>query len=206
MNELRRTRESLHTVAEWLLAGPQLAASDTVRLRIVPGGIATVAQPNIAIQGASLVYAGIAHPINGQLIESLAEKMGISAQSPAKAYSPSTPENLTTLLEVNDEAASFIMRCYQSGHQALTTFCAGETPVLWPEHFDVAITWDTVNFGVSPGDSFFPEPYAYVGPWTPQSGEFWNAPFGSFRPMSDLASPNHIVQFFTEGRRRAQES
>ena len=49
--------------------------------------------------------------------------------------------------------------------------CTGstlQTPVLWPEHFDVGITLDKVNYGVSPGDDDIPEPYAYVGPWTPR--------------------------------------
>ena len=37
--------------------------------------------------------------------------------------------------------------------------------VLWPEHFDVGIDANEVNYGVSPGDASCPEPYAYVGPW-----------------------------------------
>ena len=38
-------------------------------------------------------------------------------------------------------------------------------PVLWPEHFDLAIDVDEVNYGVSPGDGYHGAPYAYVGPW-----------------------------------------
>ena len=49
------------------------------------------------------------------------------------------------------------------GHDALIAFAPAETPVLWPEHFDVAIRVQDVNFGVSPGDGFIEEPYAYVG-------------------------------------------
>ena len=37
--------------------------------------------------------------------------------------------------------------------------------MLWPEHFDVAVTDNEVNYGVSAGDDGHPLPYAYVGPW-----------------------------------------
>jgi hypothetical protein len=37
-------------------------------------------------------------------------------------------------------------------------------PVLWPEHFDIGITIDAVNYGASRGDDHIAEPYAYVGP------------------------------------------
>lgn len=206
MNELRRSRESLHSVAEWLLAGPQKSVSDTVRLQIVPEGFATVAEPNIAVHGVYLVHGGEAVAIHGRTIDSLAREVGIAPRSAVDAHSSTPTDVLTRILEVDDEAVSYLMRCYEWGHQAMVTFCAHETPVLWPEHFDVAITWDEVNFGVSPGDDFHPEPYAYVGPWTPRSGEFWNASFGAFRSLSDLASPEGIIEFFTQGRRHAQES
>ena len=41
---------------------------------------------------------------------------------------------------------------------------------------------DEVNYGMSPGDGFHAAPYAYVGPWTPREGAFWNVPFGALRP------------------------
>jgi len=50
-------------------------------------------------------------------------------------------------------------------------------PVLWPEHFDIGITLDEVNYGVSPGDDMIGEPYAYVGPFRRREGAFWNQPF-----------------------------
>jgi hypothetical protein len=55
-------------------------------------------------------------------------------------------------------------------------------PVLWPEHFDVAIEMGSealgarATYGFSPGDENHPEPYAYVAPWRAQPpGELWNA-------------------------------
>ena len=38
--------------------------------------------------------------------------------------------------------------------------------MLWPEHFDLGITLDRVNYGSAPGDADIGVPYAYVGPWT----------------------------------------
>ena len=70
---------------------------------------------------------------------------------------------------------------------------------LWPEHFDLATTISEVNFGGSPGDGSHPEPYLYVGPWTPREGEFWNAPFGALRPSSQVHGPEDALAFFTEG-------
>jgi hypothetical protein len=81
--------------------------------------------------------------------------------------------------------------------------------VLWPEHFDVAVTEGEVNYGVSPGDDYHPMPYAYVGPWTQRTGSFWNAPFGAVRGLDprhdvdELAAD--VVAFLTEGRTKLAE-
>jgi len=70
------------------------------------------------------------------------------------------------------------------GADALVAFAPAETPVLWPEHFDVAIRVQDATFGVSPGDGFIEEPYAYVGVSRPPAGDaFWNAPFGAAVPL-----------------------
>lgn len=60
-----------------------------------------------------------------------------------------------------------------------------------------AVTLDEVNYGVSPGDDAIPEPYAYVGPWTPQTGDFWNASFGAARLLTELTD---VLAFFQKGR------
>ena len=76
--------------------------------------------------------------------------------------------------------------------------------MLWPEHFDLGITVAEVNYGVSPGDRHVPEPYAYVGPWTPRTGAFWNTPFGAARPLTQLPDVDSVAAFFTEGAVRAR--
>ena len=46
-------------------------------------------------------------------------------------------------------------------------------------------------------------PYAYVGPWAvPAADDFWDAPFGAARPISELADADAVLAFFVEGRDR----
>jgi hypothetical protein len=109
------------------------------------------------------------------------------------------------VLTVDPGQAGVIVAALGAGHDALTAFAPDETPVLWPEHFDVAIRVDGVNYGVSPGDGFLAEPYAYVGVGSvPEGDAFWNAPFGAAVPVRELAGAAALTGFFTEGRDRAR--
>ncbi len=85
------------------------------------------------------------------------------------------------------------------GDAALRAFAPESEPILWPEHFDVAITVDEVNYGVSPGDGHHGAPYAYVGPHQVPEGPFWNAPFGASRPVAELTDLSSVVAFFRDG-------
>ena len=58
--------------------------------------------------------------------------------------------------------------------------------LIWPEHMDVSISLTARTYGVSPGDETIPVPYAYLGPATPQTGPFWNQPFGAARPLEEF--------------------
>ena len=96
-----------------------------------------------------------------------------------------------------------IMGAFSRGHDALIAFAPAETPVLWPEHFDVAIRVQEANFGVSPGDGFIEEPYAYVGVSRPAAGDpFWNVPFGAAVRLAELPGSAAVTAFFAEGRNR----
>jgi hypothetical protein len=103
-------------------------------------------------------------------------------------------------VHVDPAAAAVLADCYAAGDGALRRLFPDLEPVLWPEHFDLGVTSDEVNYGVSPGDGYLPEPYAYVGPWQPRTGEFWNAPFGAARRLADLAGADGLFAFFGEGR------
>ena len=77
--------------------------------------------------------------------------------------------------------------------------------MLWPEHFDIGISVDEVNYGVSPGDAHIGEPYAYVGPWSPREGAFWNTPFGAARTLTELPDVVAVSAFFHDGAQHAAE-
>jgi hypothetical protein len=84
-------------------------------------------------------------------------------------------------------------------------FAPGRQPVLWPEHFDLAVEAGEVTYGVSPGDAFSEQPYAYVAPWSSDRLEppFRNAPFGAMRTRDELPTAESIARFFRLGQEQA---
>jgi hypothetical protein len=124
------------------------------------------------------------------------------------SYEPTTPDDPDEPLRIDAAAAQRLASWYALGDAALRRF-ADELdrpmdPVLWPEHFDLGISIDDVNYGVSPGDDHRPEPYLYVGPHTgpPSADEYWNAPFGAAVGEERIRTPQNAVAFFSEGRHR----
>ncbi|GLZ35115.1 hypothetical protein Lesp02_73020 [Lentzea sp. NBRC 105346] len=190
------TRRALHGVAELVLAGPQYERSGTIRLRVTPGGFGTVAEPDLRVDGDQLVTGGLRLPLKGTPAE-LADAAGIRARQLTDVYHDGSGFALDETLEIDEQSAKRIADAFARGEKALREFAPDQTPVLWPEHFDLGITLDEVNYGISPGDAHIAEPYAYVGPWTPRTGPFWNVSFGAAHPLSELDS---IADFFREGR------
>jgi hypothetical protein len=205
-DELAVTRRSLHGVAELVLAGPQYRATGRLRLGVVPGGFATTQAPSLRVDGARVTGAeGVAAVIGGRSPRALGAQLGLVAGRPEGAYERGSGVDPDETLDLDPGQAGVIMGALALGHDALVTFAPGESPVLWPEHFDVAIRLHEVNFGVSPGDGFLEEPYAYVGITSPRAGErFWNAPFGAAVPLRELPDAAAVTGFFAEGRERAR--
>ncbi len=199
---IERTRRALHAVAENVLAGPQYRASGTIRLRVVPGGFATVREPDLRVEGAELVLPDRRLPIGGATSAALAGVLGVEAAPPGiyRDGSGVVPEEV---LEADPDAAAWIADCYLRGDAALRLLAPEQEPVLWPEHFDVGITVDAVNYGISPGDRYHVEPYAYVGPHELRAGAFWDAPFGAARSMRTLATADDVLAYFAEGQAAA---
>jgi hypothetical protein len=204
--ELAISRRSLHAVAELVLAGPQYRATGKLRLRVVPGGFATVLAPELRAVGTGVVGGGGATvPIDGHTARAIGAWFRVRAGRPEGAYEDGAGVGLDETLTLDPDQADVIMGGLGRGHDALVAFAPAETPVLWPEHFDVAIRVQDVNFGVSPGDGFIEEPYAYVGVSRPPAGDaFWNAPFGAAVPLSELPDAAAVTAFFAEGRRRSR--
>ena len=200
--DLAVTRRSLHGVAELLLAGPQYRAAGTLRLAVVPGGFATTRQPPLRVDGERVTGpAGVAAGLGGRTPRDLGAELGVTAGRPDGAYGGGSGVEPDETLTVDPDQAAVIMAALARGHDALSAFAPGEAPVLWPEHFDVAIRVRDTNYGVSPGDGFLDEPYAYVGTAPRPAGDaFWNAPFGAAVPLRELPDVPAVTGFFAAGR------
>jgi hypothetical protein len=183
-------RRTLHAVAEHLLAGPQWRHAREISLVVTAGGFATPvparARPRRARAHRDQVAArpaGPAAPLAGS-VRAMAAVLGVTPGAPDGLYGEHAELGPDDELVVDAAAIAAVLGAFSAGATALGELARGtghstETPVLWPEHFDVGISLDEVNYGLSPGDAAHARPYAYVGPWTPRTGAFWNEPFGA---------------------------
>ncbi|WIX75898.1 hypothetical protein QRX50_31020 [Amycolatopsis carbonis] len=197
MTAMTTTRRSLHGVAELLLAGPQFRTSERIELRVAGEGFATIAEPDLVVEGTRLRTPTGAVELPGRTYREVAASIGVEPSGLADVYSDGPSVRADETIELDAEAVAILLSAFVAGDRALREFAPDETPVLWPEHFDVAITLGAVNYGVSPGDGYLSEPYAYVGPHEPREGEFWNAPFGAAHPVREVPD---LLAFFREGQ------
>ncbi len=194
---LTTTRRSLHAVAEQLLAGPQHRAEGTIRLRITPGGFGQVGGP-WQVVGTDLVGEDVRVPLTGSILD-VARSAGIVAGVP-EIYSDHADLAPDAPLAVDPSAAAELAAWFARGDAGMRAFAPEDVPVLWPEHFDLGIAVDEVNYGISLGDAGHEAPYAYVGPWTQRTGAFWNVSFGSLRAADELPDATAVTAYFAEGR------
>lgn len=205
--DLETTRRSLHGVAELLLAGPQHADCGEITLRPVPGGFGTTHTPDLQVVGVDVVAGDRRAPIDGSTPRALATALGIEATTLAHVYHDGSGVGPDDLLRVDADAAARLATAYSLGDEALRAFAPDQTPILWPEHFDIGISDEAlrINYGVSPGDSLIGVPYMYAGPWSPPAqDDFWDQPFGAARQLP--ATTDEVVAFFTEARGRLLET
>jgi len=217
-SELERTRRCLHAVAEHVLGAALHAATGHIGLRATPGGFGTpvfdgpVDRCQLRVDGTELVVTEGATERRAELttIRAAAELAGIVPGAPADVYQPATPLDLDVPLHIDDGAAHRLAGLFDQVGTALEQLRArhgDETAPeaqLWPEHFDLALTLDEVNYGGSPGDDGHPEPYLYVGPWTRPADDdpFWNEPFGASVEAGPDVDAATALTFFESGRTR----
>jgi hypothetical protein len=215
---LPRTRQSLHGVAETVLAGPQHRATGRLRLQARAGGFATVQGHDdvllVAVElGDLVVHRATGEqrlPLRGTYAE-LAAAAGLPYGGLERAYAGGSGVGPDDVIDVDPEAAAELAAAWAAGDSALRELARQELgeeaaePALWPEHFDIGLSAGAVNYGVSPGDARIDVPYAYVGPHRQRSGPFWNQPFGAARPLSELDGSAGVLAFFADGHQRAAE-
>lgn len=200
---LARTRAGLHAVVECVMAGPQHRTSGTIRLAVVPGAIETVAEPRLRLGAESLSgHGGEASLLGATSLLALGAAVGVQPGPPEGVYGDLTGAELDAPLSIHADTSVALLDWFAVGAAGLLTFAPDERPVLWPEHFDLAVTVDGVNYGVSPGDGYSALPYAYVGPHAKLDDPFFDAPFGAARTWAQVTDAAGIAAFFAEGRDR----
>lgn len=206
---LVETRRALHAVAEQVLASARYRADGHIWLEASPGGFAT---PWFSHDGAAcrLAVAGTeisASDGSGERSEPLTtlraagELVGIEPGAPG-TYPPATSWDLDAPLRIEPANARVLAEWFALVDAALLRVAGEGVPrQLWPEHFDLAVSVDEVNYGGSPGDDDHPDPYLYVGPWkVPAQGGFWNEPFGASAPAAQVPTVEAAVAFFGAAR------
>ena len=197
------TRHSLHGLSELVLAGPRHAAGGSMRLRVGVDGIRTWDDPPVRLVGGELVVEDRRVAVAGLSFADAASAVGLTAHPLDDVYHDGPHVAPDEIVVLEPAHVALLEEALAQGDAALRAFSPDTEPILWPEHFDVAITLDAVNYGVSPGDGYHDTPYAYVGPHEVPSGAFWNAPFGAARPLTELVGVPSVVAFFEQGAREA---
>jgi hypothetical protein len=182
------TVAALHEVAERIVA-PARKPDNEIALEPTPAGFGTPAfewegaTHRVRVEGAELVHEAGPAARRAPLRSLAGAAAAVEDLLPAGAELDERP------LAVEEEASLALGAWYGLGAELLGQLVAeaGEAeaptpPVLWPEHFDIAIELGSeaagarANYGLSPGDDQHPEPYLYVGPWGGETaGELWNA-------------------------------
>ena len=208
------TRRSLHQVAEHVLSAARKRATGH-EIALVPGegGVRTPSLPDgrvIALIDGDIAVIDDKGVRRAPLTtpREAAEFVGTEPGFPWTKHPPGTESTPDEPLVVDRDAARVLADWFALGEAALrelaTTLTPGDEPIpqIYPEHFDLAITVAEVNYGASPGDDAIAAPYLYVGPFAgpPAGGEqFWNAPFGAYRTISQIGTQAAAVAFFLRG-------
>ena len=182
------TVAGLHRVAEQLVS-PARKPDNEIALEPTPDGFGT----------PEFEFAGTAQRVRVEADELVREVDGEERRAPLRSLAEAGAIIADLLapdvglseepLGVERESALALAGLYAFGGEVLAELVAGAdpaaaatAPILWPEHFDLAIehgdeaAGERATAGVSPGDAEHPEPYLYVGPWRRGvTGELWQA-------------------------------
>lgn len=157
------SRQALHQVAEHVIAKATYASIGRIGLRPHPGGFKAQDDSFVVEDG---LLNGVA--IDGKTLREL------GATERALPYAANTPFD-DAPLSVTAEECRALGDFYALVAAALPE---GDTPQIWPEHFDIATVLDEKNYGGSPGDATYDRPYLYVGPWDRSDPSTFDDPWG----------------------------
>ena len=207
------TRLTMHALAEHLVAPCRYSASGKIGLRYTFRGFGT---PFFADDRQVRIEDGVLFDGPRQQTLTTMREAGkfleAQAGAPATVYTPSTPLDLDSRLDLDPTAARAVGDwfgfCASLLEQIRAEASDADAPArvqLWPEHFDLAVDLGPPgarsNYGGSPGDDTHDEPYLYVGPHDAVSpGEFWNEPFGASLSYRDILDGVDPLAFLREGK------
>jgi hypothetical protein len=198
---LASTRQRLHGIGECLMAGPQRRAGGRFTLRVTPGGFATTGEPAVRLDGADLVVDESRRVAVHGTFAQMADALGVDFGAPPDSYPDGSGATPGDDVALDGPSARLLLGWYLLTDAALRVVAPRETPILWPEHFDVAILLDDISYGASPGDSFHAMPYAYVSAGEHGDSDFWNAPFGALRSYQLMKDLQDLVSFWRTAQR-----
>ncbi len=181
------TRRALHRIAEDVIAPARKRANTKIGLRYTRAGFGTPFfgdDVQVRVERADLVVVERGEERRGR-ITTLPDAVALLGRDLAG----DTAVDATISLRYTAEAAGVLGDWFGFAASVLEELraeagAAAESSrvQLWPEHFDLALELGSeaagtrANYGLSPGDEEHPEPYVYVGPWSPPpAGELWNA-------------------------------
>ena len=193
---LAGTRRQLHGIGECLMAGPQRRAGGRLTLRVTPGGFATTGGPALRLNGTDLVVQESRRVALHGTFAQIADALGVDFGAPPDEYPDGSEASSDDDVALDVAPAWLIQDWNLLTDASLRVMAPRETPILWPEHFEVAILLDNTSYGASPGDGFHAMPYAYVSTREHGDSNFWNAPFGAFRSHEQMKNVDDLVSFW----------
>jgi hypothetical protein len=113
------TRRALHGVAELLLAGPQHRRSGTIRLRVLPGGFGTVANPDLRVEHLDLVAGGVRRAMDGVTFAELGAALSLDAGAPRDLYADGSGAALADVVRLDPDATHAVLDALATGDDAL---------------------------------------------------------------------------------------
>ncbi|HVV38378.1 MAG TPA: hypothetical protein VHC63_17345 [Acidimicrobiales bacterium] len=188
MSSYIATRQSLHKVAEHVMAKVSYAAIGHIGLRAHTGGFATQEFDGRRMVCRDGTLDGVA--IDGKTLRQLGAS---DAELPYAATTPLDDEPLV----VDARSAQGLGDWYGLVAVALQSVAPPDASPqqIWPEHFDLATTFNETNFGGSPGDDTYPAPYLYVGPWDRSDTSTFDDPWGWTLHSRDVSSVEDAIEF-----------
>jgi hypothetical protein len=195
------TRDSLHALAEQVIAPARYQHDHHIGLHATPGGFGTPQfgdHERVRVDGVELVHErpGSTQRIVITTLAAGAQFIGTPLGVPNGLYTPATHMRPDEPLVVAADAVRVLaawLAFATSVLEEVRALYAAHSPSgvqMWPEHFDMSCDFGEANYGASLGDGAITQPYLYVGPWDEarRTGVLGIHPFGAACQYDELAA------------------